>query len=105
MITEDNHIETKYGVGVLRNLSSGCKSYLNATLNPEKVVSVSECGANALNRLFLIDGIRLYMDFPQSFEIADGTQICFNDRDIVTGKNGFEQWWSKEYARREEDDL
>lgn len=104
-VTDDNHIETKYGVGVLRNLSSGCKTYLNAVLNPEKIVSVTECGANVLSRLFLIDGIRLYMDFPQTFEIADGIQICFNDRDIVTGRNGFEQWWSKEYARREEDDL
>ena len=45
-LTEDNHIETKYGIGLLRNLSSGCKSYLNVIFNPDKIVSAMECGAN-----------------------------------------------------------
>ena len=37
-VTEDNHIETKYGLGTIRNLSSGCKTYLNIIKNPGKVV-------------------------------------------------------------------
>lgn len=104
-VTEDNHIETKYGVGILRNLSSGCKTYLNAVMNPDKIVSVTECGANVLSRLFKLDDIRLYMDYPERFEITEDTKICFNEHEVVTGRQGFEQWWTKEYARRDEDDL
>lgn len=36
ILTKDNHIETKYGVGTIRNLSTGCKTYLNVLKNPEK---------------------------------------------------------------------
>ena len=28
-----------------------------------------------------------------------------NDKDIVTGNSGYNAWWSKEYERREADDL
>lgn len=28
-LTTDKHIETKYGLGTIRNLSSGCKTLLN----------------------------------------------------------------------------
>ena len=28
-LTPDKHIETKYGLGTIRNLSSGCKTLLN----------------------------------------------------------------------------
>lgn len=28
-LTPDKHIETKYGLGTIRNLSSGCKILLN----------------------------------------------------------------------------
>lgn len=104
-LTADNHIETKYGVGILRNLSSGCKSYLNVILNPDKVVSAMECGANVLDKLFLLDDIKLFMSHPERFFIPDDVQICFNDNEIVTGRQGYERWWSAEYERRNEDDL
>ena len=32
-------------------------------------------------------------------------KIRFNDSDIVTGGRGYNAWWSKEYQRREADDL
>lgn len=104
-LTEDNHIETKYGIGLLRNLSSGCKSYLNVIFNPDKIVSVMECGANVLDMLFLLDNIRIYMSHPERFRINDDVQICFNDGEIVTGRHGYEEWWSQEYERREENDI
>ena len=37
--------------------------------------------------------------------IPDDVQIRFNDSDIVTGGRGYNAWWSKEYERREADDL
>lgn len=105
ILTKDNHIETKYGVGTIRNLSTGCKTYLNVLKNPEKTVSANECGGNVLTMLFKLDGIRLYMDCPERFEIDENIQIMFNDTDIVVGKRGYELWWTKEYERREKDDL
>ena len=104
-LTDKGHIETKYGIGLLRNLSSGCKSYLNVIYNPDKIVSAMECGANVLDRLFTLDDIHIYMSHPERFQINDDVQICFNENEIVSGRSGYESWWSKEYERREENDL
>ena len=104
-LTEDYHIETKYGIGVLRNLSSGCKSYLNIIFNSDKIVSVMECGANVLDRIFMLDNIRIYMSHPERFRINDDVQICFNEDEIVKGRHGYESWWSQEYERREKNDI
>jgi len=42
-LTPDKHIETKYGLGTIRNLSSGCKTLINIVKHPDKVVNVEEC--------------------------------------------------------------
>lgn len=34
-LTPDKHIETKYGLGTIRNLSSGCKTLLNIVKHPD----------------------------------------------------------------------
>lgn len=104
-VTAENHIQTKYGLGTIRDLSSGCKTYLNVIKNPDKVVSAEECGANVLELLFRLDDIHLYMSRPERFSIADDTKICFNDREVTEGRSGYEHWWSEEYRRRAEDDL
>ena len=49
-LTPDKHIETKYGLGTIRNLSSGCKTLLNIIKHPDKVVCIEECGPNVLKR-------------------------------------------------------
>ena len=84
-LTPDKHIETKYGLGTIRNLSSGCKTLLNIVKHPDKVVCVEECGPNVLKIIF--------------------AKIRFNDSDVVIGSKGYNAWWSKEYERREADDL
>lgn len=45
------------------------------------------------------------MSRPTLFDIPDDAKIRFNDSDIVTGSRGYNAWWSKEYARREANDL
>ena len=97
-LTPDKHIETKYGLGTIRNLSSGCKTLLNIVKHPDKVV-------NVLKIIFTMDNIKIYMSRPTLFDIPDDVQIRFNDSDIVTGGRGYNAWWSKEYERREADDL
>ena len=104
-LTPDKHIETKYGLGTIRNLSSGCKTLLNIVKHPDKVVNVEECGPNVLKIIFTMDNIKIYMSRPSLFDIPDDVQIRFNDSDIVTGGRGYNAWWSKEYERREADDL
>lgn len=104
-LTPDKHIETKYGLGTIRNLSSGCKTLLNIIKHPDKVVCVEECGPNVLKYIFHMDHIKIYMSRPTLVEIPDDVEIRFNDTEIVTGNSGYHAWWSKEYERREADDL
>ena len=96
-LTEENHIETKYGLGTIRNLSSGCKTYLNIIKNPKHLVNVDECGANVLEMIFELEDIRIYMSKPERFKIDSQKEICFDECEVVTGKAGYDQWWSKEY--------
>lgn len=99
-LTSDKHIETKYGLGTIRNLSSGCKTLLNIVKHPDKVVNVEECGPNVLKIIFSMDNIKIYMSRPTLFDIPDAAKIRFNDTDIVIGGRGYNEWWSKEYERR-----
>ena len=101
-VRNDMRIETEYGIGTIRNLSSGCKTYLNIVKNPKKVVCADECGKNVLDILFQLDEIKIYMDKPERVEIAETVKICFNENDIVMGRKGYEEWWFKEYERRSE---
>ena len=104
-LTPDKHIETKYGLGTIRNLSTGCKTLLNIIKHPDKVVCVEECGSNVLNIIFTMDNIKIYMSRPSLADIPDDAKIRFNDSDVVIGSTGYNTWWSKEYERRETDDL
>ncbi len=104
-LTPDKHIETKYGLGTIRNLSSGCKTLLNIVKHPDKVVCVEECGPNVLEIIFTMDNIKIYMSRPTLTEIPDDAEIRFNDADVVTGNSGYNTWWGKEYERREANDI
>ena len=97
VLTPDKHIETKYGLGTIRNLSSGCKTLLNIVKHPDKVVCVEECGPNVLKMIFQLDHIKIYMSRPSFVEIPAETEICFNDKEIVTENTGYQAWWSREY--------
>ena len=104
-LTPDKHIETKYGLGTIRNLSSGCKTLLNIVKHPDKVVNVEECGPNVLRIIFTMDNIKIYMSRLTLVDIPNDVQIRFNNSDVVTGGRGYNAWWSKEYEGREACDL
>ena len=105
VLTPDKHIETKYGLGTIRNLSSGCKTLLNIVKHPDKVVCVEECGPNVLKLIFQMDNIKIYMSRPSFVEIPAKAELRFNDKDVVTGNAGYQNWWAKEYERREQNGL
>ena len=97
ILTPDKHIQTKYGLGTIRNLSSGCKTLLNIMKHPEKVVCVEECGPNVLKMIFQMDNIKIYMSRPSFTDIPEDAKLRFNDSEVVTGSMGYNAWWSKEY--------
>ena len=105
ILTSDKHIETQYGLGTIRNLSSGCKTLLNIVKHPEKVVCVEECGPNVLKIIFVF--FLMIRQPPRSTlaDIPDAAEIRFNDSDIVIGSKGYNAWWEKEYKRREANGL
>lgn len=105
ILTSDKHIQTKYGLGTIRDLSSGCKTLLNIMKHPEKIVCVEECGPNVLKMIFQMDKIKIYMSRPILVDVPDDVRIRFNDSDIVVGNKGYNAWWGKEYERREQDGL
>ena len=74
-LTPDKRIETKYGLGTIRNLSSGCKTLLNIVKHPDKVVGVEECGPNVLKFIFAMDNIKIYMSRPSLADIPDDAMI------------------------------
>lgn len=62
-------------------------------------------GERERNAIWEIDHAKVTEDnmtYPERFDIPEEKQICFNNREIVTGRQGFEQWWSREYAGRDE---
>ena len=105
ILTKDYHIQTPFGVGMLIDLSTGCKTYLNVTSYPDKIFCVDECGPNVLEMLFQLDDVRIYSSYMSSFPIDDNKEILFNDNDLVAGRWGYLEWWEKEYDRRDNDDL
>ena len=69
------------------------------------MVCVEECGPNVLKIIFTMNNIKIYMSRPSFADIPSDAKIRFNDTDIVTGSVGYNTWWSKEYERRESNDL
>ena len=51
------------------------------------------------------DLIYLYTEKQDSDEWILKNDLYFNGNEIVTGKNEYEKWWSREYKRRVEDDI
>ena len=82
----------KYGLGTIRNLSSGCKTFLNIVKHPDNVVNVEECGPNVLRIIFTMDNIKIFMSRPTLFDIPDDAKIRFNDSDIVIGGRRYNAW-------------
>lgn len=78
ILTPDKHIQTKFGLGTIRNLSSGCKTLLNIIKHSDKVVCVEECGPNVLKIIFEMDNIKIYMSRQSFVYISDNTKIRFN---------------------------
>ena len=104
-LLSEKRIETKFGIGNIRNLSTGCKTVLNIVKHPDMIVCVDGCGTNVLDYIFQMEDANILMTSPGLVDIDPDTEIMFNDNEIVIGKSGVGRWWEQEYKRREANDL
>lgn len=79
-------------------ISTGCKTLINIVLNPEKPVSILECGDNVLKEIFSLESGTLYADESRVFYDAtfgDKHFLCcsINDNEEVIGFAGIERWY------------
>ena len=89
----DKHIETKYGIGTIRNLSSGCKTLLNIVKHSDKVVNVEECGPNVLKIIFTMT--------MEDWKTKLDAFLRFNDADVLQDKGKVTAAIAKEFAESE----
>lgn len=82
-LTPDKHIETKYGLGTIRNLSSGCKTLLNIVKHPDKVA----CGVKSMKgeKQMIYKNITFKAD-PFSYDLMFDDRITLVGGDNGTGK-------------------
>lgn len=52
VIIDDDKIQTPFGIASIEDLSTGCKTLININHNPNKIISIVECGDNAIDCLF-----------------------------------------------------
>lgn len=105
VLKKDNRIETPYGLGFITNLSTGCKTIINILKYPNIVFSVDECGANVVETLFRIDGIKIFMTFPIYIHFRNDTIIRFNNTDVIKGEDEYYSWWQHKLREEQTDDL
>jgi hypothetical protein len=96
LIYKDDTFKTPFGLTQIKNLSTGCKTVLNAIHNPDKVFNFAECGGNALSELVrvctLMDcDISIYLPRYRSIEPLDAP-ITLDDVTITTSDEFYEAW-------------
>lgn len=94
-LNEHNRIETKYGLGSLTNLSTGCKTAINVVENPDKLFCAFECGDNALNEIFKLPTAKIVLDRGCLLDIPITVEICVDDCIVLHGSKEFSDWWSR----------
>ncbi|WP_294238574.1 DUF4869 domain-containing protein [Pseudobutyrivibrio sp.] len=78
-------------------LSSGCKTALNILYFPNALVSIKECGDNALSVIFGFEEGNVYSDYPLiPFEFDS---VCVSDENgkrIIKEYDELKTWWENE---------
>lgn len=78
-------------------LSTGCKTVLNVTYNPDKVFCLKECGNNALEVLYGLTAGNVYSDYamiPFGMNSVN-VQTSFGKKQISDYEE-LKEWWSGE---------
>lgn len=86
-------IETPFGITNVGNLSSGCKTYLNALFNPDAVVSLNECGQNVLPFMYSLSGRNYLMTFEHAYPYQGTFVLNMNNQALVENESDYYAWW------------
>lgn len=74
-------------------LSTGCKTAINIASFPDTIISITECGINAVEEIFKLDKGKVFIDSP--------TYIPYNkNKDIEVFKDGNKETMSLEDLNR-----
>lgn len=102
-----NHtkIETDFGVGSVLDLSTGCKTAINILRFPNQIISVDECGANALKVILQFKEANIFMGFPATLHIPEDSELLFDGTEKIENDLEYEAFWSKRCKECEDNDL
>lgn len=92
-------IESKFNGTVLDIdcLSTGCKTVLNILYFPDKVFCLKECGDNALEILYHLNGGSVYSDYAMIPFDMEAVQICEGKSiRIIADYEELKGWWANE---------
>ena len=59
----------------VENLSTGCKTAINVATFQNKIVSLTECGINALEEIFKIEEGKVYIEYPMYIPYQENKKI------------------------------
>lgn len=99
ILVEKYKIKSKFNQSLLDidKLSSGCKTALNILYYPQALVSIKECGDNALRVIFGFDEGNVYSDYPvMPFEFDSVRVANKNAERIIKNYDELKMWWENE---------
>jgi len=87
---------TPFGVTKIENLSTGCKTVLNALHNPDRCFNLVECGDNAVTELAIAcqkQQKELHAFLPHIRDIQDNMVVLSLNGKVVKGSDEFYNAW------------
>ena len=84
---------TPFGIGQIVNLSTGCKTVINALHYTDRAFNLIECGDNAFTKLaILATNIEIHAFLPFYRELLEDVHVSLNDRKIATSDEFYDEW-------------
>ena len=77
---------------------------MGLTVINQKNITLPQRDIAQINLCDYIPTRMIYSNMPFIY-FVDNFMSLYNDSDTVTGSRGYNAWWSREYERREADDL
>ena len=93
---EADYFKTPFGLAQIKNLSTGCKTVLNALHFPDKIFNFTECGGNAISELARVSGeleddVLIYL--PRYRDIDPiSAPVMLNDAVVASSDEFYDAW-------------
>lgn len=102
-IIDDSRLVSKYKISSrfsnvvldIDRLSAGCKTVLNVLYNPDKVFCLKECGNNALEVLYGLEGGYVYSEYALiPFEMGSVAIHTSLGEKVISDYEELKEWWN-----------